>query len=236
MDACKDEIPPAFDLTRDYLLAGGLSAHIRANNPDMHVLTDAERAASLEAVLDTRPEHGTGLWVFAYGSLIWNPAMHISGRRLARALGWHRDFCLATKGGRGTADNPGMLLGLQPGGDCVGAVLRLEEHHVAQELDILWRREMVADGYIPRWVDVETMEGDVLGHAIAFTINPEGPSFCGPLPDGELVRRIATARGPLGTASDYLFNTRDGLRALGITDPMLETLGSEVLLHQSTMD
>ncbi len=228
--------PEAFDLTRDYLLAGGLADHIRRNNPEMRLFTDAERATSLAKVLNERPEHDGGVWVFAYGSLIWNPAMHIVDRRLARAIGWHRAFCLATKGGRGTPDNPGMLLGLQPGGDCIGAVLRVAEDAVAQELDILWRREMVADGYIPRWVEVRDPDGHaMIGHAIAFTINPCGPSYCPPLPTGELVRRIATASGPLGTASDYLFNTRNGLREMGISDPLLEELGAQVQKLQETM-
>lgn len=217
-----------FGLTRDFLLSGGLADYIRRTNPEIHVLTNAERRDSLDGILATRQEYGDGVWVFAYGSLIWNPAMHICDSRLAVAQGWHRDFCLATKGGRGTPENPGMLLGLRPGGSCVGAVLRLTEQNVAQELDILWRREMVADGYIPVWLPVATPEGTSLGHAIAFTINPEGPSYCGALAREILVQRIATAHGPLGTAADYLFNTRDGLRELGIRDALLEQIGDEV--------
>lgn len=225
-----------FGLTRDYLLSGGLSDHIRRTNPETRLLTDAERRDSLDAMLVTRREHGDGVWVFAYGSLIWNPAMHITGRMIAVAAGWHRDFCLATKGGRGTPENPGMLLGLRPGGTCVGAVLRIEETAVEQELDILWRREMVADGYIPQWVEIAALTGEPIGHAIAFTINPVGPSYCGELAREILVQRIATARGPLGTAAEYLFNTRDGLRALGIKDPLLEQIGAEVESLLSTTD
>ena len=235
-DSPPDTGEKIFGLTRDYLLSGGLSDHIRRNNPETRVLTDAERRDSLDAMLATRSEHGDGVWVFAYGSLIWNPAMHITGQRIAVAHGWHRDFCLATKGGRGTPENPGMLLGLRPGGSCVGAVLRIEEAAVEQELDILWRREMVADGYIPQWVEITSLEGEALGHAIAFTINPIGPSYCGDLAREMLVQRIATARGPLGTAAEYLFNTRDGLRALGIKDPLLEQIGAEVESLISTTD
>ena len=238
-----DEVPPCppadpikpFALTREYLQSGGLSDSIRRSNPNVRLLTDEERRASLNEILASRPEHGDGLWVFAYGSLIWNPAMHITARLLARAEGWHRDYCLATTGGRGTPDNPGMLLGLKPGGACVGAVLRVDEDVLEEELSILWRREMVADGYIPRWVAVETPAGKPLGAAIAFTINPDGPSYCGPMPEADLVRRIATAQGTLGTASDYLFNTRDGLRSMGITDPLLERLGNAVSALQAKL-
>jgi cation transport protein ChaC len=215
-------------LTRELLLAGGLREHIQRTSPEMRVLTDEERAESLAALLADRPEHGDGVWVFAYGSLMWNPAIHICDRRLARAVGWRRDFCLATRGGRGTAENPGMMLGLEPGGECHGAVLRVAEADIALELDLLWRREMVASGYIPRWVPVQDEQGNDLGHAIAFTINPDGPSYCTNLPEAELVHRLATATGPLGRASEYLFRTRDGLRQMGIIDPMLEQLGEAV--------
>ncbi len=225
-----------FKLTRELLLQGGLSKRLRETNPDVKLLTDEERAASLAAILAQRQEHGSGLWVFGYGSLIWNPAIHITERRIARAVGWHRDFCLATKGGRGTRDLPGMMLGLKEGGECIGAVLRVAEEAIATELDLLWRREMVADGYIPRWVAVETPEGESLGHAIAFTINPAGPSYAPPMPEPELVARIATAAGELGTSAEYLFNTRDVLRTLGIRDPMLERVGAEVAAFQAHVD
>jgi cation transport protein ChaC len=215
-------------ITREVLLAGGLADWIRKAQPDVHVLTDAERAENLAGILAQRPEHCDGLWVFAYGSLMWNPAIHVTQTRLACALGWHRDFCLATKGGRGDADNPGMMLGLKPGGVCHGAVLRIAEHDIALELDLLWRREMVASGYIPHWVDVLDEQGAPLGHAITFTINPDGPSYCAGLPEPELVLRLATARGRLGTAAEYLFRTRDGLRAMGIHDDMMERLGEKV--------
>lgn len=229
-------LPSDQGLTREFLLTGGLRDYIQRNSPDLRVLTDEERAENLAALLADRPEHGDGVWVFAYGSLMWNPAIHICDRRLARALGWHRDFCLATRGGRGTADNPGMMLGLKPGGDCHGAVLRVAEPDIALELDLLWRREMVASGYIPRWVEVQDEQGADLGHAIAFTINPEGPSYSADLPEDELIRRLATATGPLGRASEYLFRTRDGLRMMGITDPMLEHLGEAVAKLQRELD
>lgn len=87
---------------------------------------------------------------------------------------------------------------------------------------------MVASGYIPRWVEVESADSVLLGHAIAFTVNTEGPSYCLPVPGDELIHRIATARRPLGTAAEYLFNTRDGLCEMGITDAMLEALGEKV--------
>ncbi len=222
------DAPPASPLTRELLLQGNLGEIIAKANPDVRLLTEAERARSLRAILDDRPEHGSGLWVFGYGSLIWNPIIEITEERLAVVDGWHRSFCLSTKAGRGTPENPGVMLGLRPGSSCVGAVLRVAEDKLEQELDLLWRREMIADGYIPRWVPVEDGQGASLGRAIAFTINPEGPSYCGDLSEAEIIRRLATARGGLGTAAEYLFRTRDGLRLMGIEDPFVEHLAVEV--------
>ncbi len=215
-------------LTREYLLTGELAEMMRKQHPELHVLSDAERADNLTALLAERPDHGSGVWVFGYGSLIWNPTMHIADRKLAWVNGWHRSFCLATRSGRGDAAIPGMLLGLEQGGECVGAVLRVDEAHLATELDILWRREMVANGYIPRWVEFTTPDGEMGGSAIAFTINPAGPNYEGNLSQRELIHRLANARGRLGSAADYLFNTRNGLREMGINDPLLERLGAAV--------
>src|SRR5206468_12354188 len=82
-------------LTRELLMSGQLRELIARTMPDVRLTTDEERAESLRAMLDARPEHGDGVWVFAYGSLIWNPTMLISGRRPATAVGWHRAFCLS---------------------------------------------------------------------------------------------------------------------------------------------
>jgi cation transport protein ChaC len=221
------EKPAQFSLTREMILSGALPDLVRAVDPTIRLLSDAERAASLRATLDQRPEHGQGLWVFAYGSLIWNPSFHHIAQRLAHAPDWHRSFCLSVRAGRGTPAAPGLMLGLRPGLGATGAVFRIAEHALEQDLDILWRREMVADGYIPRWISVADPHGAPFGQAIAFTINPEGSSFC-ELSQGDVVERLATARGGLGTAAEYLFRTREGLQALGIHDPFVENLAQLV--------
>ena len=79
------------------------------------------------------------------------------------------------------------------GGGCTGVAFRIEEDLIAPELDLLWRREMVARGYIPRWVPLHSPAGALIGHGIAFTIDPEGPGYCD-LEEAVVVRR----RRPLG--------------------------------------
>ncbi len=214
-------------LTREYLLSGDLEDLVRSTMPGVRVLTAAEREASLASVLAARPE-GAAPSVFGYGSLLWNPAIHVAGRRHVVAQGWHRSFCLLARGGRGTPESPGLMLGLAPGGTCQGVALDLDPAQATTELSILWRREMVADGYIPRWVKLATPDGADAGWAIAFTINPSGPSYAGDLEEAAIVERLATARGPLGTAAEYLFNTRDGLAAIGVADSYLDAIAEKV--------
>ena len=220
-------------LNREFLLSGRLAEEIRKWSPEVRVLSDEERNASLRTLLDGHPAD-SDLWVFGYGSLIWNPMVHHVQREVAHTPDWHRNFCLSTKGGRGTPENPGLMLGLRPGGGCTGVAFRIAEDLIAPELDLLWRREMVARGYIPRWVPLHDRGGALVGHGIAFTIDPEGPGYCD-LPEEVVVRRLATARGRMGTAAEYLYRTRDGLRELEIHCPFVERIAGLVDIEMAAL-
>ena len=210
------------------LADGALARMVAESAPALEILTDAERAASLAETLARRPPGQDGVWLFAYGSLIWNPAIECTGRTLARIHGWHRSFCLSTVTGRGTPEAPGLVLGLDRGGACTGAAFHVAEPLVQEELSLLWRREMLAGSYQPRWVTVRGPGGVPFASAIAFTIRRDGPHYAGSLEHEELVRRLATASGALGSSAEYLFRTRDGLRSLGIRDRAVEQLAAAV--------
>jgi cation transport regulator ChaC len=45
-------------------------------------------------------------WVFAYGSLMWNPEFPHQEVRAARLLGYHRAFCVYSHHYRGTRERP----------------------------------------------------------------------------------------------------------------------------------
>lgn len=174
----------------------------------------------------TRP--AGDLWIFAYGSLIWNPALVYAEQRIARIDGWHRAFCLSMPIGRGTPEGPGLCLGLDYGGSCTGIAYRIADDDLATELPILWRREMLITGYIPHWIPLVGTDGVIFGHAIAFVIDPGSPNYAGTLSAGAKVMRLATAEGSWGTSADYLFRTCDALRARGIKDPRLDQLADQV--------
>ena len=222
-----------FLLTRAFIEAGGIDALVAQEAPDLQCWSEAERAASLHCVMQSRPPGD--VWLFGYGSLIWNPTIHNTERRVARIEGWHRAFCLSTRAGRGSAENPGLVLGLEPGGSCVGVALRIEETAALAELSLLWRREMLTGAYVPYWVNLLDEQGDRFGIGLAFTVNPLGDHYAGDLPEAEIIRRLATAAGSLGSCADYLFRTCDGLRLCGVEDAELEQLAADVQAEQAAL-
>lgn len=214
-------------VTRALLEVGGMADIYMQDAPGLRLLTERERQDSLASTMQAKPVGD--VWVFGYGSLIWNPAFKTTERRTARVDGWHRAFCMSIVAGRASPSAPGLMLGLDRGGHCLGSAFRLADDDVIPELTLLWRREMLCRGaYIPKWVELHAEDGAVFGHAIAFTINPEGEKYAGKMSLETAVRRLATASGGLGSCADYLFQTRDGLRAHGIPDLALEKLAKDV--------
>jgi len=190
-----------------------------------HALTDEQLSASLGATLAARPK-GAGWWVFGYGSLLWNPIFPIAEARPALVRGLHRSFCLWSLASRGTAESPGLVLALTPGGSCKGVAFRLPAPAAIDELHLLWRREMVVGSYHPKWVKLDVDGKPVTG--LAFTVKRDHPQYAGKLSLEEQADVIGSACGHLGTSQDYLERTRVALVAHGIVDPYLERLAGEV--------
>ena len=216
-------------LTRDSILDGTLHASVRATlGPDVVLMTDAERNAQVRAMLAQAPRPGR-IWVFAFGSLIWNPAFHFVERRTARIHGFHRQFCLWVRAGRGSPERPGLMLSLESGGSCRGVAYRLAPDAAATELDVLWRREMFTRSYRPVWTNARTPKG--IEPVIVFAANRSHERYAPGLEDAAIARLLATGAGPLGRCCDYLFDTVDHLRQLGIRDHRLEALEAQVKAH-----
>ncbi len=220
-------------ITRALLEAGGIDDMVARANPAMRLLSEAERAQSLGETLAARPP-GEPVWLFGYGSLIWNPSILFEERRPACVRGWHRAFCLSTTAGRGTAERPGLVLGLDVGEACSGVAFRLAEDGLESELRLLWRREMLAGSYVPRWLDLLDPAGTRFGAGLAFTINVAADQYAGALAKEEVIGRLATAGGELGSCADYLARTCAGLHAAGIPDAELDQLLGAVRAAQAT--
>ena len=215
-------------LTRMDLESSRLQAMISQAGLGLHLLTEDQLQQSIDDILQQCL--GADVWIFAYGSLIWNPIFLYSDRRVGKVYGWHRRFCHWTPVGRGTPGNPGLVLGLDRGGSCRGVAYQIAASDVATELQLLWRREMIAGTYIPRWVKV--FMGGKIVEAIAFVINRQHALYARSLSLEVTVESIATASGQLGSCSDYLLQTIDGLATVGIEDETLNLLGERVVARQ----
>lgn len=189
-------------------------------------LSSKEREASLKEALAACPPD-QDVWVFAYGSLMWNPALEFAEAQASRVEGWRRSFCFWTPLGRGTPELPGLMLALEGGGECEGIAYRLAADRVKSELAILWNREMLSGVYQARWVPTQLRDGRVVT-AVTFVVDAKHCQYCGDLSLDRTAHHIAFAEGRRGACRDYLANTAAHARALGIHDPYIEELVARV--------
>ena len=221
-----------YALTREAIEDGIIERMLAESGLPVHVLSQSELDHSLEKTLAERPAGaGSDVWLFAYGSLIWNPTINYEEKRNGTIRGWHRSFCLRAPVGRGTPGRPGLVLGLSRGGSCRGVVYRIAACRARQELAVVWRREMTLGSYVPRWVRVTTDSGVVL--AIAFTVNGRALNYEPTMPVERLIERIATTSGELGSCASYLFETVKSLELAGVPDPALARLADAVRSFQT---
>ncbi len=212
-------------ITREVLEADGIRDVFRQRHPDVPLVSDADLRESLTATLAARPDgrrHDDPVWLFGYGSLLWNPCVEVEQREQVRLRGYHRDFRLRLTYGRGSPESPGLMLGLTPGGSCVGVGLQVSGHDPVHELHLVWRRELLTGVYRPRWVRLEGDQGAL--HGVAFVVDPLHPCYCGRIDEATIVDYLATGAGLLGTCAEYLENTVQALDARGIHDRRLHRL------------
>jgi cation transport protein ChaC len=176
----------------------------------------------LASVLAERPP-GDAIWLFAYGSLMWNPEVSFDARHVATLHGYHRNFCLWSRINRGTPQQPGLVLTLERGGSCKGLLYRLKPETAPLELRRLWRRELTLSSYHPRWLGCAGADGERY-HALAFVSNTRCSGYAGKLPLERMVDTLATAAGKFGSSAEYLFRTQETLAAHGIRDARVERL------------
>ena len=177
----------------------------------------------MPAEIAARRDREQPTWVFAYGSLLWDPQLDHAAAEPALLHGYHRSFCLYSYDYRGTPGRPGLTLGLDRGGSCRGMVLPLAR----EAFDRVWEREMSGRPvYQARLLAVRT--GRCARKALAFTVLREGPDYAGPLPHDAAARLILDAIGRRGSCREYLEFTLRRLDELGLADRPLCRLAERV--------
>ncbi len=183
------------------------------------LMSEVEREASMTHALG-QWNRSDDLWVFAYGSLIWNPGFRHLERRPGTVRGYHRDLCLWSKVHRGTPESPGLVFGLDRGGACRGIAYRVAHDDVTETFRELWAREMVSGSYQPKWLTCHTPTGPV--STLAFVMDRQSPDYAGTLCDVGRLTAVRNGHGHRGPCSEYVLNTVLALRENGIRDTRLE--------------
>lgn len=169
------------------------------------------------------------LWVFGYGSLIWNPGFEVAESRLATLHGYARSFCMSSIHHRGTVERPGLVLALDPRADasCRGVGFRVPDDHEELTLRYLRERELISSAYVERQLPLSLDGGeDVM--AIVYVVDTGHDQYVADLSLEDQARIISTAVGGRGPNTEYLWNTARHLAELGIADADLDWLSRRV--------
>ena len=163
-------------------------------------------------------------WVFAYGSLMWNPGYAAPETQPARLHGFHRAFCIYSEHYRGTPDKPGLILGLLAGGSCRGLAHRLPARGYDKARRYLWTREIENDGVYEEVVRPIHLADGRKVPALVYLADREHRQFAGKLPLSRAIRLVRQGSGVTGSNVAYVKNTVTHLRELGLRDRVLEEL------------
>lgn len=169
------------------------------------------------------------LWVFGYGSLMWQPDFPVAEAKVARADGWRRSFCMWSIHHRGSPEAPGLVLALEDHAQshCDGLALRVRPGDEDHTLAMLRERELVSSAYLEVRFPVTFKEGggaEVLG----YVMDREHKQYTGALDLEEQAQIILRSSGGRGLNRDYLWSTVAHLETLGIQDDELEWLAARV--------
>ncbi len=169
------------------------------------------------------------LWVFGYGSLIWDPGFAVAERHIARLPDFHRSFCMRSVHYRGTAEAPGLVLALDesPGSACDGLALRAAPGTEAATRAYLHERELISYAYREAELPVVLADGRKVS-ALTYVINRDHDQYCQGLSLDEQAQIIARAKGVRGPNRDYLLSTYQHLTELGLHDPDMAWLTQKI--------
>lgn len=169
------------------------------------------------------------MWVFGYGSLLWNPGFPVAQRMIATLPDYHRSFCMRSIHHRGTVEHPGLVLALDemPGASCRGLALAVVEGEEDATLAYLRDRELISSAYVEKLLEVMFEDGTTVP-AVTYVIDADHDQYCGGLHLEEQAQIIAHASGGRGLNSAYLYNTAEHLTEIGLVDPDLDWLAARV--------
>nr|WP_213779783.1 gamma-glutamylcyclotransferase [Caballeronia sp. dw_276] len=211
-------------LTREAINSGAYLEHFESQP---NLWTRERIQSSLTETMLARPAGLVDTWIFAYGSLMWNPLVEFEKRQTATLHGWHRSFCLRMVTGRGSPEGPGRMLALRQGDQTDGVALKLPDATLDKELQLVWIREMVLGSYRPTWALITLQDGTET-HALTFVADERCEQFEQDSRVATVAPLISTATGQFGSNTEYLLKLSKALSECGLQDSYIEELASEV--------
>ncbi len=168
-------------------------------------------------------------WVFAYGSLLWQPDFPFTEKHPATLFGYHRALCIYSWSYRGTQQNPGLVFGLDEGGTTQGIAYRISDQEAVEVYEKIHAREMISNVYEPHWVPCHLDDSsDLCVEALAYVANRHSPQYAGTLDDDDVLKFVTAGHGSAGPCTEYVLNTDAHLREMGVCDPLLERIADKL--------
>ena len=167
------------------------------------------------------------MWVFGYGSLLWNPGFTPAETVTATLEGYHRSFCMLSIHHRGTVEKPGLVLALDAAdATCIGVAFRVAEKDEIDVLAALRERELISSAYFEQQVQLSLEDGREV-EALAYVIRRDHDQYC-QFDLEKQAQLIARSVGERGANPEYLFNTASHLTKMGIIDTDMNWLVNRV--------
>jgi glutathione-specific gamma-glutamylcyclotransferase len=181
----------------------------------------------IKATLPHPHAHAGDMWVFGYGSLMWNPGFPFAERQPAIAHGVHRRLCVYSTRYRGTPEKPGLVVGLLYGGSCPGIAFRVPAEHVASTRSYLAEREQISKIYHEVFRPVRLRDGRTIP-ALCYVVDQSHRQYAGRLSPEEQLRFVEHSCGAIGPNRDYVCNTARSLKEIGVEDRTLRWLAERL--------
>jgi len=160
---------------------------------------------------------------------MWRPEFEFVSAKPALLEGYHRRLSVLSHHYRGTPENPGLVLGLDEGGSCLGLVYEIADHAWVKTSDKVRAREMLGDVYTEEVKEFSLRDEAIKVRAITYVVNHASGQYMPPQKPEDLMPFINQGHGQFGSCRDYVINTILHLRQLGIHDAELEALAPFVL-------
>ncbi len=166
-------------------------------------------------------------WVFGYGSLMWKPGFAHVETHHARLHGYRRSLCVRSHVHRGTPERPGLVLGLDRGGSCLGMAFRVPGELEGEVVAYLRERELVTHVYLERRLGVRLPDGRKV-EALTYIVDRNHVQYAGSLSVEEAALAVCGSVGVSGRNEDYVHNTLDHMRKMNIRDHWMEAVAAAV--------